>query len=708
MAFGKDPLWYKDAVIYEVPIRAYVDSNGDGIGDFRGLTDRLDYLQDLGITAIWVLPFFPSPLRDDGYDVADYYCVNPIYGSLEDFQEFVAEAHRREIYVIIELVINHTSDRHPWFQRARRAPQGSVERDFYVWSETPDRYRETRIIFQDFEASNWTWDAVAGAYYWHRFYAHQPDLNFDSPAVQQAVLDVLDFWLGMGVDGLRLDAVPYLYERDCTNCENLPETHAFLQALRRHTDTQFPHRMLLAEANQWPEDAVQYFGTGNECHMNFHFPLMPRLFMALHMEDNFPIVDILQQTPSIPDSCQWAIFLRNHDELTLEMVSDEDRDYMYRVYARDPQARLNLGIRRRLTPLLGNSRRKVELLTSLLLSLPGTPVLYYGDEIGMGDNIYLGDRNGVRTPMQWSGDRNAGFSKANPQKLYAPVIVDPEYHYESVNAESQRQNPSSLWWWTKRILAVRQRHRAFSRGTIMFLHTDNRKVLAFVRSYQGNHLLIVVNLSRFTQSVQVDLSGFQHMTPVEMFGRSPFPEIKEEQYFLSLGAHNFYWFTLEPARTYGETGSPRNLPRLRWPTPLATELNQAARRQELEQILPEYWRSQPWNSLAEQRIQHLEIRETIVIPAAGQPVVVLLVQVEYREGEPATVALMLTCTSVGEGNSEAAIAQIDPDHGEPVLLCEALAEERFWSIPFEGIASRARHGGQGGEITAHPSMGTLA
>ncbi len=431
-----DPLWYKDAIIYQTHVRAFYDSNGDGSGDFSGLAQKLDYLQDLGVTAIWLLPFYPSPLKDDGYDIADYTDVHPSYGALRDFRLFLREAHKRDLRVITELVVNHTSDQHAWFQRARRARPGTRARDFYVWSDSPDRYSEARIIFKDFEHSNWTWDAVAGAYYWHRFYSHQPDLNFDSAAVRSAILGVLDFWLELGVDGLRLDAVPYLYERDGTNCENLPETHEFLKQLRAHVDANYEDRMLLAEANQWPEDAVAYFGDGDECHMAFHFPVMPRLFMAVHMEDRFPIVDILEQTPATPEGGQWALFLRNHDELTLEMVTDEDRDYMYRVYAHDPRARINLGIRRRLAPLLGNNRRKIELMNSLLFSLPGTPVVYYGDELGMGDNIYVGDRNGVRTPMQWSADRNAGFSRSNPQQLYLPVIVDPEYHFEAVNVEA--------------------------------------------------------------------------------------------------------------------------------------------------------------------------------------------------------------------------------------------------------------------------------
>ncbi|MGH9790604.1 MAG: maltose alpha-D-glucosyltransferase, partial [Candidatus Acidiferrales bacterium] len=424
---AQDPLWYKDAIIYQLHVRAFADSNGDGIGDFRGLAGKLEYLRDLGITAIWLLPFYPSPLRDDGYDIADYTNVHPDYGTLTDFRQFLREAHELGLRVITELVVNHTSDQHAWFQRARHAPAGSALRNFYVWSDITDRYRDARIIFKDFEASNWTWDPVAQGHYWHRFYSHQPDLNFDNPEVHKALLRITDFWLEIGVDGMRLDAVPYLYECEGTNCENLPETHAFLKKLRKHVDENFADRMLLAEANQWPEDAVAYFGAADECHMAFHFPLMPRMFMANRMEDRYPIVDILEQTPSIPESCQWALFLRNHDELTLEMVTDEERDYMYRVYASDPRARINLGIRRRLAPLLENDRRKIELMNGLLFSMPGTPIIYYGDEIGMGDNIFLGDRNGVRTPMQWSPDRNAGFSRADPQRLFLPPIMDPIY-----------------------------------------------------------------------------------------------------------------------------------------------------------------------------------------------------------------------------------------------------------------------------------------
>ncbi len=543
-AMAATDLWYKDAVIYQLHVRSFFDSNDDGVGDFPGLTAKLDYLQDLGVTTIWLLPFYPSPLRDDGYDIADYMDVNPVYGTLRDFKHFVREAHARGLRIITELVINHTSDQHPWFQRARNSPPGGDWRDFYVWSDTPELYKEARIIFKDFEPSNWSWDPVAKAYYWHRFYSHQPDLNFDNPLVGKAVFEVLDYWLRMGVDGLRLDAVPYLFEREGTNCENLPETHVFLKKLRAHVDKHFPGRMLLAEANQWPEDAIAYFGDGDECQAAFHFPVMPRLFMAMHMEDRFPIVDILAQTPPIPDNCQWVMFLRNHDELTLEMVTDEERDYMWRVYARDRQARINLGIRRRLAPLLSNNRRQIELLNVLLFSLPGTPVVYYGDEIGMGDNIYLGDRHGVRTPMQWSPDRNAGFSRANPQRLYSPVILDAEYVFDAVNVEIQQKNPYSLLWWTKRLVALRQRHRAFSRGSFEPLTPTNGKVLAFVRRIDEECILVVANLARVAQYVELDLSEFAGRRPIEILGQTPFPSIGAGPYVLSLSPHGYYWFNL--------------------------------------------------------------------------------------------------------------------------------------------------------------------
>src|SRR5688572_911679 len=543
-SLDNDPLWYKDAVIYELHVRAFSDSNADGIGDFPGLTEKLEYLRGLGVTALWLLPFYPSPLRDDGYDIADYYDINPAYGTLKDFKRFLRKAHSLGMRVITELVVNHTSNEHSWFQRARRAPPGSRLRDFYVWSDTSKRYEEARIIFKDFETSNWSWDPVAQAYYWHRFYSHQPDLNFENPAVHEALFKVVDFWLGMGVDGMRLDAVPYLFERDGTNCENLPATHEFLRTLRSYIDSKYTGRMLLADANQWPEDAAAYFGKGDECHMNLHFPLMPRIFMSVQLEDSCPIRDLLEQTPAIPEACHWATCLRNHDELTLEMVTDEDRDYMYRVYADDPRARINLGIRRRLAPLL-RMRRKVELLNSLLFSLPGTPVLYYGDEIGMGDNIYLGDRNGVRTPMQWSSDRNAGFSRANPQQLYFPVITDPEYHYEATNVEANENNPESLLWWMKRLIDLRKTHKVLGRGDVQILHPDNSKVLAFVRRYQNQRLLIVANLSRAAQYVELDLKEYAGLSPVELFGRQAFPVLGEQPLFLTLGPHTFYWFSLE-------------------------------------------------------------------------------------------------------------------------------------------------------------------
>jgi maltose alpha-D-glucosyltransferase/alpha-amylase len=539
-----DPLWYKDAIIYELHIKAYFDSNDDGVGDFKGLTQKLDYLQDLGVTALWLLPFYPSPQRDDGYDIADYLDVNPAYGTIADFRNFVREAHRRGLKVITELVINHTSDQHPWFQRARQAKPGSSHRDYYVWSDTDQKYQDTRIIFTDTETSNWAWDTVAKAYYWHRFFSHQPDLNFDNPAVIRSVNKVMNFWLEMGVDGLRLDAIPYLVERDGTNNENLPETHVVLRQLRAWLDQNFEGRMFLAEANQWPEDVLPYFGDGDECHMAFHFPVMPRIYMALAQEDRHPIADIMRQTPEIPENCQWAIFLRNHDELTLEMVTDRERDYLWQFYASERQARINLGIRRRLAPLLENDRRKIELLNSLLMSMPGTPVLYYGDEIGMGDNIFLGDRNGVRTPMQWSPDRNGGFSRADPARLYLPPIMDPVYGFQSVNVEAQQRNASSLLNWTRRLIAMRKAYQALGRGSLSFLYPGNRKVLAYLRQHGAETVLCVANLSRATQPVELDLAAFKGRVPVEMLGGTAFPPIGELPYFVTLGPYGFFWFLL--------------------------------------------------------------------------------------------------------------------------------------------------------------------
>ncbi|MEB3887012.1 maltose alpha-D-glucosyltransferase [Lyngbya sp. CCY1209] len=703
---SNDPLWFKDAIIYEVPVRAYSDSNGDGIGDFAGLTEKLDYLRDLGVTAIWILPFFPSPLRDDGYDISDYRDVNPIYGNLDDFKTFLDAAHDRGIRVIIELVVNHTSDQHPWFQRARRLPKGSKEREFYVWSDTPDKYPEVRIIFQDFETSNWAWDPVAKAYYWHRFYSHQPDLNYESPELQQAVLDLADFWLGMGVDGMRLDAVPYLCVREGTNCENLPETHAFLKRLRAHIDSKYANRMLLAEANQWPEDAAAYYGEGDECQMNFHFPLMPRLFMALRMEDSFPIIDILKQTPAIPGNCQWALFLRNHDELTLEMVTDEDRDYMYRVYAQDTQARLNLGIRRRLAPLLGNDRRQIELMNSLLLSLPGTPVLYYGDEIGMGDNIYIGDRNGVRTPMQWSPDRNAGFSRANPQKLYQPVILDSEYHYEAINVEAQSANPNSLLSWMKRLIAIRKRFQAFGRGTFELLHPENRKVFAFVRTYAGEHILVVANLSRFVQGVDLDLTPFQGMVPVEIFGRNQFPKIGESSYFLSVAPYGFYWFILQFDPTQSLLPRPRHeLPALEVAGNWHQIFTQTDTRERLESLFPEYLHRSPWFAGKSRIMQSVTIAESIRIPLLDRETAIVLLNVEYTEGFPETYVALLAyaedelARQINTQLPSAVLASVNVD-GEEGVLFEASADQEFLTLPLDMIRNRRQYSGQHGSLTA--------
>ena len=547
-----NPLWYKDAIIYELHVKAFSDSTGDGIGDFKGLVGKLDYLQELGIDCVWLLPFYKSPLRDDGYDIADYSSVLPDYGTMDDFKLFMQEAHKRGIRVLIELVVNHTSEAHPWFQEARQS-KTSDKRDFYVWTDDPTQYKEARIIFCDTEKSNWTWDSVAGQYFWHRFFSHQPDLNFENPAVQQAILDTLSFWLETGVDGFRLDAVPYLFEKEGTNCENLPQTHQFLKTMRRWMEKKYPEKIFLAEANQWPSDVRPYFGNGDECHMAFHFPVMPRIFMGIRKESAKPIIEIMKQTPAIPENCQWALFLRNHDELTLEMVTHEERDYMYREYAKDPKAKLNLGIRRRLATLMDNGRRQMELLNSLLFSLPGSPIIYYGDEIGMGDNIYLGDRNGVRTPMQWNGDRNAGFSQADTAQLYSPVIVDPVYGYQAVNVEAQKRTPTSFLRWTQRMIKTRKEYKAFGRGTLEFIPTHNEKILAYLRQYQDEVLLIVNNLSRYVQATELDLRKYDGWIPTEIIGKTPFPPIGDLPYFLTFGPHSFYWFRLNPSKNDSNT-----------------------------------------------------------------------------------------------------------------------------------------------------------
>jgi len=542
-----DETWFKDAIFYEAPVKSFMDADGNGIGDFAGMTEKLDYIRDLGVDCIWLLPMYPSPLHDDGYDIASFTEIHSDYGTLEDFQTFLEAAHTKGLRVIADLVVNHTSDQHQWFKEARSDPN-SPYRDYYVWSDDPTRYSEARIIFTDTEVSNWTFDPVAGQYFWHRFFSHQPDLNYDNPAVWREMFDIVRFWLDLGLDGFRCDAVPYLYEREGTNCENLPESHQFLKELRKMVDQEYPGRILLAEANQWPSDVIEYFGTEEEpeFHMAFHFPLMPRMFMAMRQETRTPIVEIMQSTPSIPDSCQWAIFLRNHDELTLEMVTDAERDYMYFEYAKDPRMRINVGIRRRLAPLLDNGRRQIEMMTSLLLSMPGTPVLYYGDEIGMGDNIYLGDRNGVRTPMQWSIDRNAGFSRADWERLYSQVILDPVYGYQGVNVEGQSRTPTSLLNWMRRMIAVRKRYKAFGRGTLEFLHPENLRVLAYIRAYDQETILCIVNLSRFVQACELDLSAYKGYRPVELIGETAFPAIGDLPYFITLGPHSFYWFRLEP------------------------------------------------------------------------------------------------------------------------------------------------------------------
>jgi len=697
--------WYKDAIIYEVHVRAFFDSVTDGIGDFGGLTQKLDYLSDLGVTAVWLLPFCPSPLRDDGYDIASYTDVHPSYGTLKDFQRFLREAHRRGLRVITELVLNHTSDQHVWFQRSRRAAPGTRWREFYVWSDTPEKYKDARIIFKDFESSNWSWDPLAKAYYWHRFYAHQPDLNWDNPEVRQAMFEAMDFWFDLGVDGLRLDAVPYLFEREGTNCENLPETHEALRELRKHVDEKYRDRMLLAEANQWPEDAVAYFGSGDECHMAFHFPLMPRLFMALRMEDRYPITDILKLTPAIPESCQWAMFLRNHDELTLEMVTDEERDYMYRSYARDRGMRINLGIRRRLAPLLENDRPRIEMMNALLFSLPGTPVLYYGDEIGMGDNIFLGDRNGVRTPMQWSSDRNAGFSRANPQRLYLPVNIDPEYHYETINVEAQQNNSHSLLWFTKRLIQQRKRFKAFGRGTLEFLYPSNRKVLAFVRQFEGETLLVVANLSRFAQCVELDLASRQGMVPVEVFGRAKFPTITENPYLLSLGPHAFYWFHLQRREVIQDSfrgpAAPQEAPVLQVAS-LEEAFSEEALLLQLQPIIPRMLRARPWFLGKRRDITGLSLQNVLRLPNTSAHL--LFLTVLYGEGDPEVYQIP---ASVATGDKADAVTH-DPNgvysrlSGLPgetkAVLYPATLDRDFGDALLTAIVRRRRIRGERGEL----------
>src|SRR5690554_6474983 len=681
--------WYKDAIIYELHIKAFYDSNGDGVGDFQGLLEKLDYLEDLGVTAIWLLPFYPSPLRDDGYDIADYYSINPAYGDIKIFKQFIKEAHRRNLHVITELVINHTSDQHPWFQRARKAKAGSSYRDYYVWSDDPHKYKDVRIIFTDTEPSNWSWDPVAKSYYWHRFFSHQPDLNFDNPNVQKEIFKIMDFWLKMGVDGFRLDAVPYLFERENTNCENLPETHQFLKDLRAYVDSKYENKVFLAEANMWPDDSAAYFGDGDECHMNYHFPIMPRMFMALKMEDRYPLTDIIEQTPEIPDSCQWAIFLRNHDELTLEMVTDEERDYMYKMYTRESQEKINVGIRRRLAPLLENSRNKIELMNFLLFTLPGTPVIYYGDEIGMGDNAYLGDRDGVRTPMQWDANKNAGFSKANPHKLYLPVIIDPEYRYESVNVESQLLNSSSLLWWMKRIIAMRKQYKAFGRGDITFLSPSNAKVIAYTRVYEEEVILVLANLSGFPQSAELELSEFEGYIPEEMLSHNKFPRIDDRPYLFTLAPHGYFWFQLKKERGFEtEKDSQPTLKVAQWRDLFAGKLLQRLERR----ILPTYIVEQRWFGSKARIIKNVSVKEVLRVGEKSVFFKWLILEVRYDSGLPELYQLPLSFISLRQegslrevGSAGIIAKMILGEEGEEGVLVDAVFDENFRKMLFVNL-----------------------
>jgi maltose alpha-D-glucosyltransferase / alpha-amylase len=645
-----DPLWYKDAIIYELHVRAYFDSSNDGVGDFQGLIQKLDYIQDLGVNTLWLLPFYPSPLKDDGYDIANYRDVHPAYGTLRDFRQFLREAHVRGLRVFTELVVNHTSDQHPWFQAARRAPAGSAKRDFYVWSDTAREYSDARIIFTDTETSNWTWDPIAKAHFWHRFFSHQPDLNYDNPHVLKAILKVMHFWMDMGVDGLRLDAVPYLIEREGTNCENLPETHAILRLLRRSLDERYANRVLLAEANQWPADVRPYFGDGDECHMAYHFPLMPRIFMAVRQEDSLPILEIMRQTPEIPANGQWALFLRNHDELTLEMVTDEERDYMYNTYAADPQMRLNVGIRRRLAPLMEHNRPLIELLNSLLLSLPGSPIIYYGDEIGMGDNVYLGDRNGVRTPMQWTGDRNAGFSRADPARLFAPPVMDPLYGYQSINVEAQERSPSSLLNWMRRMLALRRQHPTLGRGSFEPVATNNRRVLAYLREDDEQQILIVANMSRTVQPVHLDLQRFQGRHPVELIGNTELPQVTADPYFLTLAPHGFYWFGLSKVASPLVlqrpliAGQDQTIPSLLVSAVWSTLLDGHPRTLLERDALPKFLARQRWYAGKARTVTRVRFVDWTLLEAEP-PLFLCMVEVQFAEGAADQYALVLAAAS---------------------------------------------------------------
>ncbi|MCU7491159.1 MAG: maltose alpha-D-glucosyltransferase [Ignavibacteria bacterium] len=665
-----DPLWYKDAVIYELHIRSFYDSNSDGIGDINGLIEKLNYLESLGVTALWLLPFYPSPLRDDGYDIEDFYNVHPDYGTLRDFKRLLKEAHKRGMRIITELVINHTSDEHKWFQKARASKPDSPWRNYYVWSDTTDKYTEARVIFKDYETSNWAWDPLARAYYFHRFYSYQPDLNYDNPKVREEILNIVDYWFEMGVDGILLDGISYLYEREGTSCENLPESHGFLKELRQHVDEKFTGKVLLAGVNQWPDDAAEYFGNGDECNMAFHLAVMPRIFMAQRMEDNFPVINILQQTPEIPETSQWVTFLRNHDELTLEMVTDEERDFMYRTYAQDPRARLNLGIRRRLAPLLGNNRRKIELSNILLFSLQGTPVIYYGDEIGMGDNYYLGGRSGMRTPMQWNAERNAGFSNAAPQRLYLPVVIDAEYMYQSVNVQLQEQNTSSMLWWMKRVIAMRKQFKALGRGSLKFIESGNPKVITFIRQYEEEIILIVINLSRFAQVIKPELPDYNKYVPQEIFSRNIFPVIEEGPYVLTLGSYDSYWFQLEKKKDEEEEAGDATLSEIRvkkqW-----KEIFEGDAKVYLERkVLPVYIKTCRWYGGKARQMQSISVKENIPIPVNGTNAYLIIIQVNYAAGAPENY--VLTVSYIREKEAEKMIK----DNPQSIISRIKVGEER--------------------------------
>ncbi|MET0499143.1 MAG: maltose alpha-D-glucosyltransferase, partial [Steroidobacteraceae bacterium] len=715
-----DPLWYKDAVIYQMHVKAFHDANGDGIGDFAGLAQKLDYIQELGVNTIWLLPFYPSPMRDDGYDIASYTDVYADYGTLDDFRAFINEAHRRGLKVITDLVINHTSDQHPWFQAARRAPPGSPERDFYVWSDTDKKFAGTRIIFTDTESSNWAWDPVANQYYWPRVFSHQPDLNHNNPRVVDAVIEVMRFWLDLGVDGMRLDAIPYLCVEEGTTNENLPQTHAVLKRMRAVVDANYKGRMFLAEANQWPEDVREYFGDGDECHVAYHFPLMPRIFMAVALEDRYPIAEIMRQTPDIPENCQWAIFLRNHDELTLEMVTDRERDYMYRMYAQEPRMRVNVGIRRRLAPLLNNDVDRIKLMNSLLLSMPGSPIIYYGDEIGMGDNIYIGDRNGVRTPMQWSIDRNAGFSRTDPQRLYLPLIMDPIYGYQAVNVEAQSRDPSSLLNWTRRILAVRRQHHAFGRGTLEFIRPQNRKIIAYVRFFEQETVLCVANLSQTAQAVELDLSKFKGRVPVEMMGRNAFPPVGDLPYFLTLPAYGFFWLLLSeterPPAWHVEVLPATELPVLVLPNGLITLLENnvqgpdrnVGRRalQQLEsEVLPEYLRPRSWFDNDKSHLSSIKLGPRLMWTTGQGSFLLSLIDVKIGETVNQymlPLALAWEDSPVGGAlrTAEWTLAKIR-EHARVGTLVDAFADPGFCIAIARGVDSNARLPFEGGELQFH-------